>query len=151
MPEHRDIIDRAEAVWSDPANNWRRLIERAFAQLSPGVIEKFVANFLVNASLVGVPRGHELGEQLQCNIPWAILMDPTSDCNLRCKGCWAEEYDRGASLTLEELDSIITQGKDLGVYSFSIPVASLCCGPVTSSRWRLSTKIACSVLLLTPP
>ncbi|NLM55607.1 MAG: radical SAM protein [Firmicutes bacterium] len=118
VPEHRDIIDRAEAVWSDPANNWRRLIERAFAQLSPGVIEKFVANFLVNASLVGVPRGHELGEQLQCNIPWAILMDPTSDCNLRCKGCWAEEYDRGASLTLEELDSIITQGKDLGVYFF---------------------------------
>lgn len=23
-----------------------------------------------------------------CNIPWAILFDPTSACNLHCIGCW---------------------------------------------------------------
>ena len=24
-----------------------------------------------------------------CNVPWAILMDPTAACNLKCTGCWA--------------------------------------------------------------
>jgi len=37
---------------------------------------------------------------------------------LRCKGCWADEYARGANLRFEELDSIITQGKDIGVYMY---------------------------------
>ena len=53
-----------------------------------------------------------------CNVPWAILMDPTSNCNLRCEGCWAGEYAKGAHLSLEELDGIIQQGKELGVYFY---------------------------------
>ena len=118
MSAHREIIDQVEQIWRDPENNVRRGVERAFGQLSPSVIEKFALNFLLNAALIGVPKGHELREKYNCNIPWAILLDPTSDCNLRCKGCWAEEYGKGASLSLEELDSIITQGKELGVYMY---------------------------------
>ncbi|HHT72962.1 MAG TPA: radical SAM protein [Firmicutes bacterium] len=118
VPEHREILCQVEEVWQDPENNWRRMTERAFAQLSPGVMEKFVTSFLLNAALIGVQRRQEMEEELQCNVPWAILMDPTSDCNLRCKGCWAEEYERGGHLSLEELDSIITQGKELGIYFY---------------------------------
>jgi MoaA/NifB/PqqE/SkfB family radical SAM enzyme len=35
-----------------------------------------------------------------CNVPWAILMDPTSACNLHCTGCWAAEYGNKLNLTL---------------------------------------------------
>lgn len=118
LPEHRAIIDQVESVWSDPHNNWRRLTERGFAQLSPKVVEKLVTNFLLNAALLGVPRWRKAQEELQCNVPWAILMDPTSSCNLNCTGCWAGEYERGAHLSFAELDSIITQGKELGIYMY---------------------------------
>jgi MoaA/NifB/PqqE/SkfB family radical SAM enzyme len=45
-------------------------------------------------------------------------MDPTSACNLKCTGCWAAEYDKNSSLSYETLDSIIEQGKKLGVYFY---------------------------------
>lgn len=118
LPQHREIMRQAVEVWADPDNNWRRLTERALRQLAPQAAEKFVVNFLVNSCLVGVPIGHELAEKHNCNVPWAILMDPTSDCNLGCAGCWAGEYARGDELSLAELDSIIDQGKELGVYFY---------------------------------
>lgn len=53
-----------------------------------------------------------------CNIPWLILMDPTSACNLHCTGCWAAEYGNKLNLTFDEMDSIVTQGKELGIYFY---------------------------------
>ena len=57
-------------------------------------------------------------ETHQCNIPWLILMDPTSACNLHCTGCWAAEYGHKLNLSYEDLDRIITQGKELGIYFY---------------------------------
>ena len=45
-------------------------------------------------------------------------MDPTSACNLHCTGCWAAEYGHKLNLTFDELDNIVTQGKELGVYFY---------------------------------
>ena len=45
-------------------------------------------------------------------------MDPTSACNLRCTGCWAAEYGHKLNLTFDELDNIVTQGKELGIYFY---------------------------------
>lgn len=35
---------------------------------------------------------------------WAILLDPTSACNLHCTGCWAAEYGNRLNLSLETFD-----------------------------------------------
>ena len=45
-------------------------------------------------------------------------MDPTSACNLHCTGCWAAEYGNRLNLTLDEMDSVVTQGKKLGTYLY---------------------------------
>ena len=45
-------------------------------------------------------------------------MDPTSACNLHCTGCWAAEYGHKLNLSYEDLDRIITQGKELGIYFY---------------------------------
>ena len=57
-------------------------------------------------------------EKEECNIPWAILFDPTSACNLHCTGCWAAEYGNRLNLSFDEMDSIVTQGKQLGTYMY---------------------------------
>lgn len=50
----------------------------------------------------------------QCGIPRDILLDPTNACNLRCKGCWAGDYDGGQQLSYEKLDEILTEAEHLG-------------------------------------
>ena len=96
---------------------WWDLVQKIYA-LDPGVRKAFFQNFIVNASLVGSTKQLELKEKHNCNIPWAILLDPTSACNLRCVGCWAAEYGHQLNLTLEDIDSIITQGNEMGCYMF---------------------------------
>ncbi|MCQ5338713.1 hypothetical protein NE472_04835 [Eubacterium ventriosum] len=44
------------------------------------------------------------------------MMDSKSACNLHCTGCWAAEYGNRLNLTLDEMDSVVTQGKELGTY-----------------------------------
>ena len=98
-------------------NNWYQLILRLY-ELEPGVRKAFFRNFIVNASLNGSAIQHEVSEKENCNVPWAILLDPTSACNLHCTGCWAAEYGNKLNLSLETIDSIVKQGKKLGTYMY---------------------------------
>lgn len=118
LPRHRHILQAVVTAWEDENSNWRRLIVRAFEQLAPSVRRRFLTNFLLNASLEGIPRGHALAAEHKINVPWAILMDPTSRCNLSCRGCWAQEYDKTADLSLATMDRIIREGKELGIYMY---------------------------------
>ena len=68
--------------------------------------------------LTGTMTIRKMREVHQCNIPWLILMDPTSACNLHCTGCWAAEYGNKLNLTYEEMASVIRQGRSLGVYFY---------------------------------
>lgn len=101
----------------DEKNNWYQLMLKVY-DLDPGVRKAFFQNFLFNASLKGSAIHKELSTEHNCNIPWAILLDPTSACNLKCTGCWAAEYGNQLNLNLETIDSIIRQGKELGVYMY---------------------------------
>ncbi len=98
-------------------NNWYQLILRLY-ELDPGVRKAFFQNFIFNASLKGSAIQDEAKKREGCNVPWAILLDPTSACNLHCTGCWAAEYGNRLNLSLETIDSIIRQGKELGVYMY---------------------------------
>ncbi len=53
-----------------------------------------------------------------CNIPFQILIDPTSACNLKCTGCWAAEYDKHTNLTYDEMFDIVRQARDLGTHIY---------------------------------
>ncbi len=97
--------------------NWYQLILKLY-ELDPGVRKAFFQNFLFNASLKGSAVIQENREKHGCNIPWAILLDPTSACNLHCTGCWAAEYGNRLNLSLETIDSIIRQGKELGTHMY---------------------------------
>ncbi|NBI33162.1 radical SAM protein [Enterorhabdus sp. P55] len=104
-------------VVADPDNNMYQLIMRLM-DLNPAVRNDLLKTFLVDANLVAWGVQEKMREKYQCNIPWAILLDPTSACNLRCTGCWAAEYGHKLNLTYEEIDSIICQGKELGVHIY---------------------------------
>ena len=83
---------QARKVIEDPDNNWYRLIKSLWTDIDDGVRKTLFENFIVNSALIGFPKECDNREKYGCNIPWAILMDPTSACNLHCTGCWAAEY-----------------------------------------------------------
>ncbi len=105
-------------VIENPENNMHQLMMNVLKEVDQGVLKAVFENFFLNANIFGWPRQEEFREKYGCNIPWAILLDPTSACNLHCTGCWAAEYGNKLNLSLEEMDSIIRQGKELGVYMY---------------------------------
>ncbi|NLL71361.1 MAG: radical SAM protein [Epulopiscium sp.] len=105
-------------VIENPDNNWYQLMKSLWTDVDDDVRKKMFENFILNASLIGWQKQEECREKYNCNIPWAILMDPTSACNLKCIGCWAAEYGDKLSMDYDTLDSIINQGKELGVYFY---------------------------------
>jgi MoaA/NifB/PqqE/SkfB family radical SAM enzyme len=72
----------------------------------------------VNSLIIGRKRQNKIREENDCNLPWIILLDPTSACNLHCTGCWAAEYGNKLNMEFELLDNIIEQGKELGIYTY---------------------------------
>ena len=129
IPKLMDMVDKvAPEGWYESQReafrkaiadktNWYELMMKVW-NLDPGVRNAFFKNFIVNASLSGSARQEEVKAQEGCNVPWVILLDPTSACNMHCTGCWAAEYGNRLNLTFEELDSIVTQGKELGTYMY---------------------------------
>ena len=106
-----------EAI-EDPNHPYHSYILHIVNDIDPDVMKTMAVNFFINANLSGWPKQEENRKKYDCNIPWAILLDPTSACNLHCTGCWAAEYGNKLNLTFEEIDSIIRQGKELGVYMY---------------------------------
>ncbi len=115
MPSQRAAI---REVIEKKDSNWYKLILSFWEDIDPKIRKMIFRNFFVNDSFLGWGIQEELRNKLGCNIPWAILMDPTSACNLHCTGCWAAEYGDKLSMSYETLDSIIAQGKKMGVYFY---------------------------------
>lgn len=105
-------------VLADPDNNMYKLMMHVMKDVDTDVLKAVFENFFLNANLIGWPKQEEMRKKYGCNIPWAILLDPTSACNLHCTGCWAAEYGNKLNLSFDEIDSIIQQGKELGVYMY---------------------------------
>ncbi|HLV09390.1 MAG TPA: radical SAM protein [Halanaerobiales bacterium] len=84
--------------------------------IAPEYKHGLLMNFFVNAGLFGIPYQYELAKELGAAIPWTILIDPTSACNLNCEGCWAGKYNKSDTLEFETIDRIITEAKELGIY-----------------------------------
>lgn len=102
----------------NPDDPYHAFIRHMINDVDPEVLTTVAVNFFINANLTGWPKQEQCRKTYGCNIPWAILLDPTSACNLHCTGCWAAEYGNKLNLTFEEIDDIIRQGKEMGVYMY---------------------------------
>ena len=110
--------DELEKCLQDPGNNWTRLVKKAYTEWDPHVRKKLFESLICNAAIIGNSAVKKTSKKYGVHVPWTILMDPTSACNLKCTGCWAAEYGHQMSMDLETLDRIITEAKALGIYMF---------------------------------
>lgn len=131
LPKLLDWVDRFDkddaflsqrtmlrGIIEDPDNNWYQLMKSMWTDVDDEVRKTLFTNFILNTAMIGFQQQVTCKEKYQCNIPWAILMDPTSACNLHCTGCWAAEYGDKLNMDYDTLDSIIRQGTELGTYLY---------------------------------
>ena len=114
-PYHKELIESVRKVLQEPGSPWPEFMVRAFEDIHPNIRDTMLINYFVNACFLGVPKQNETAKQLGASVPFAILMDPTARCNLRCTGCWAGEY-RGEDLSFEVMDRVLTEAEELGIY-----------------------------------
>ena len=94
--------EAARKMIQDPDNKWVQYLNRLLDEVDPHVLKTTALNLGFDAMLYGTKLMHESREKYQCNIPWLILMDPTSACNLKCTGCWAAEYGHLLNLSFDD-------------------------------------------------
>lgn len=114
----KDALPRIEERINNPEDPWVQFIEKVMQSLNTRARKKLIGNFMIKAGLIEKVKRSKLRAELQQNIPWAILLDPTSACNLKCLGCWANDYVKTDSMSYELLDRIIREGKEMGTYVF---------------------------------
>ena len=102
----KENYEAARKMIQDPDNKWVKYVNHMIDELDPYVIRQTALNLGYEAAFYGTKTIREMRKKYDCNIPWLILMDPTSACNLHCTGCWAAEYGKRLNLTYNDLDSV---------------------------------------------
>jgi MoaA/NifB/PqqE/SkfB family radical SAM enzyme len=75
----------------------------------------------VNATWLGEVERRAFAAEHGVRPPFLIVISPTMRCNLRCFGCYAGNYPREDDpLSFDVLDRIVTEGKEMGVYLYTI-------------------------------
>jgi len=108
----------ARAMISNPDSKWMQYINRLLNELNPNVAKMTLLDLGFESMYYGTKCIRESRAKYHCNVPWLILMDPTSACNLHCTGCWAAEYGNKLNLSFDDLDRVVTQAKELGIHFF---------------------------------
>jgi MoaA/NifB/PqqE/SkfB family radical SAM enzyme len=115
--KHSEMIDIARKGINESDGIWSKYYYSFFTDLDRKVLKKFVSTLVLKSILTNAEKIRNR-EKLGCHVPWGVIIDPTSACNLRCTGCWAADYGKNSSLDFETIDRIICEFKELGTYVF---------------------------------
>ncbi|WP_251347606.1 radical SAM protein [Klebsiella pneumoniae] len=91
----------------------------AIKSLNPTARKKLISNLIFNHVVQGGVIRDEMGEKYGTHVPFLVLISPTYECNLECKGCYSALYGDRYHYTEEEIFDIVQQFYDLGVRLFT--------------------------------
>lgn len=112
--------DAFRSAVRDPDNVWSHFAMSIINECDKDYLKKVLLAIGIGAGINGTKSVRSNREKYHCNIPFLILFDPTSACNMSCKGCWSAEYGHKSNLTLDEMRSIISQGTKLGTHVYML-------------------------------
>ena len=117
---NKDTIAAVRAYVKNPDNRWMRFINRVVDETDPHYAKMMLLNLGYEAFFRGTKMIRENRKKYNCNIPWLILFDPTMACNMHCVGCWSGTYGHKSNLSYEDMDKIVTEGKELGAHLYMV-------------------------------
>jgi MoaA/NifB/PqqE/SkfB family radical SAM enzyme len=129
-------LARVRARIADPNDRWINFINKVIDEADPNYAKTTLLNLGYEAFFRGTKTIRANREKFDCNIPWLILFDPTSACNMHCVGCWSGTYGKKNNLSFEDMDKIVSEGKELGTYLYFMT------GGEPMVRWNDIKKLA---------
>jgi MoaA/NifB/PqqE/SkfB family radical SAM enzyme len=123
-----DAMQKYGGVWGDDSyarlrkafgegGKWAQFFDRLLDTADAKYIHDLFMAFGFN-SFMSYTATQKNKEQYGVSIPWVILFDPTTACNLHCTGCWAAEYGHTMSLSYTDMEKIVVQGEELGIREY---------------------------------
>lgn len=103
-----------------PGSKWEKWLFDIIDESDSNVFKTMLMNGAYEAAFRGYRVTFEKADELQCNVPWIVLFDPTSACNKHCVGCWAADYGNRLNLSFEDMDKLVTEAKALGTHLFML-------------------------------
>ena len=113
-----ETAERFKERVKNPDDRFVKLLNSILDESDPEYAKKLILNLGYEAALRGTKQIRKNREKYGCNIPWLTLCDPTMACNMHCVGCWSGTYGHKNNLTYEDMNKIVTQGKELGTYFY---------------------------------
>lgn len=102
----------------NPESKYHKFAMRVINEVDKNILLTYITNAFYECGFRGYQTTKKMQEKYNCNIPWVVLIDPTTACNMKCTGCWAAEYGNQLSLTYEEIDDVINQGEEFGMHAY---------------------------------
>jgi len=91
-----------------------RMFRRVMTDLSPHCLKTVAHTLFINGLLKSSALRDDFAKKHGFAPPFTLLISPTMQCNLQCKGCYSGRYAREQGLSYELLDRILQEGRDIG-------------------------------------
>lgn len=101
------------------SSNGRVLLKRFVTNPNKRCRNKLLSNMIMNQFVMGTIKRQRMEKKGEV-VPYLLVISPTNKCNLNCTGCYAGEYRKEEELTTKEVDNIIKQARELGIYFITI-------------------------------
>jgi len=88
---------------------------RLASELGEGAWKKFFENFIVRAVVDRHTIRKRLTEELGHAPPVTLVVNPTMNCNLRCRGCYSFEYSRDGMMEPALMRKVLREARDMGI------------------------------------
>lgn len=117
-PEAKAQVDFVHKFYNENKPT-KEYVQNILKTTNKNCLKKFFANFFANANWYGYGQRVKLQAE-GAVVPFVILLSPSMRCNLRCSGCYAGNYSKKDDIPKEEVERLIKEGRELGVYYFII-------------------------------
>lgn len=113
-------IRAIERMLANPLDSSRQLFKRVMNYLSYENKQNLFYALFNNAWFEGREKKRKIEEELGFWPPFVLILSPTLNCNLRCKGCYTLGYGMKHELPYEIVDRILTECEGLGIYLITV-------------------------------
>ncbi|MFD3158297.1 radical SAM protein [Haloimpatiens sp. FM7330] len=114
--EHQ--IEQIDVVYDMYKNNpaTHKLVMNILTKTDRKCLKKFFTNFFANANWYAGPKREKYMKDENTKIPFVMLISPSMRCPLHCVGCYASNYSKEDDIPEEEVERLIKEARDLGIY-----------------------------------
>ncbi|PIZ58150.1 radical SAM protein [bacterium (Candidatus Torokbacteria) CG_4_10_14_0_2_um_filter_35_8] len=113
-------IRAVRAAWQKKHPSVQLAKDLARGKLSKSCLDKLIRNLMINAFLIGNDKRQEYAKKEGMQPPFLIVISPSMRCNLKCIGCYAAEYSKDDDLSIEIVDRVLDEVKEMGIYFITV-------------------------------